>query len=181
MSKSLLAFLGAWAGAWLGQAAHAQTGVIYGCVSSSAGDIRIVASAALCKKGESLLSWNQTGPSGPPGPQGAAGPAGPQGPQGPAGATSPLTIVLRHASRTVQLAPNEGADIASICLDGETAVGGGPSVIPASVSIAWSTVVFDGGPRSGWQVNFVNATPDTIVVTPRTSALCAPGTMTLGG
>jgi len=77
----------------------APNGVISGCYEKDSGDLRIIdASGRGCRHGETLLSWNQTGPmglqgpqgpQGLPGPQGLAGLAGPQGlpgPRGPAGA-----------------------------------------------------------------------------------------------
>ena len=92
-----------------------------------------------------------------------------------------MNVVLRNFERTVTLAPGESGDIASLCLSGATAVGGGPSGIPGPpIFVEWSTVVFDGGPITGWQVQFKNGGTATLTVTPRTSALCAPGSMTLG-
>ncbi len=40
-----------------------------------------------CRKGDTVTSWNQTGPQGPQGSQGTQGSIGPQGPQGPIGLT----------------------------------------------------------------------------------------------
>ena len=40
-----------------------------------------ITSTGMCKKGETLLTWNITGPQGPIGPAGTAGPAGPTGPE----------------------------------------------------------------------------------------------------
>jgi hypothetical protein len=61
--------------------------VISACVDSKSGALRIATS---CIKGESPLSWNQTGIQGPqgiPGPQGPVGATGAAGPAGPIGAT----------------------------------------------------------------------------------------------
>src|SRR6266508_4248228 len=64
---------------------------IHACVKTDPGApglLRIVGPNDTCKKNETALDWNITGPPGlpgPPGPQGPAGPQGPQGPQGPAG------------------------------------------------------------------------------------------------
>ena len=167
--KRLIAVLGLSIAALLPGLAQAQIGVIYACVTVSNGGVRIVSDPTSCKNGEQPIAWNQVGPQGP---------AGPQGPQGVSG---PANVVLRSFERTVTLAPGENADIASLCLSGETAVGGGPSATPAPpIFVAWSTVVFDGGPITGWQVQFQNGGTATLTVTPRTSALCAPGSMTLG-
>jgi type VI secretion system Hcp family effector len=84
----LLAGVGAVAYAALTDA----NGVIHACVDGK-GNARIIdAAVENCRKGESLLSWNQKGPQGPAGPigaTGATGATGPQGDTGPAGATGP--------------------------------------------------------------------------------------------
>ncbi len=167
--KPLIAVLGLSIAALLPGLAQAQTGVIYACVTMSNGGVRIVSGPTSCKNGEQPIAWNQVGPQGP------------TGPQGPQGVSGPVNVVLRHSERTVTLAPGESASIVSLCLSGETAVSGGPTVIPAPpIFVAWSTVVFDGGPLTGWQALFQNGGTQTLTVTPRTSALCAPGSMTLG-
>jgi hypothetical protein len=48
-----------------------------------------ITSTGMCKKGETLLTWNITGPQGPIGPAGPTGPEGQAGPQGPAGQAGP--------------------------------------------------------------------------------------------
>jgi hypothetical protein len=82
-------------------------GVIHGCYKpisngsvSQLGVIDTALPGGTCPKGETALSWNQTGPQGPAGPvgatgatgltgpEGAVGPAGPQGPQGPPGGSN---------------------------------------------------------------------------------------------
>src|SRR5262245_42725655 len=65
-----------------------KNGVIKACYAPPLGALRVIDSAALCRKGETLLSWNATGPQGPQGPagpQGMTGATGPQGIQGPPG------------------------------------------------------------------------------------------------
>jgi hypothetical protein len=57
---------------------------IYGCVNSR-GILRIVGGPDQCNRGESEISWNQTGPVGPPGPPGSPGDPGPPGPTGAGG------------------------------------------------------------------------------------------------
>ncbi|MBV8906557.1 MAG: hypothetical protein JOZ22_23195 [Acidobacteriia bacterium] len=71
-------------------------GVIHGCYNTSNGRLRVIDTATdSCKKDETALAWNQTGPAGPIGPagpagaKGAAGPAGPAGPTGPTGPAGP--------------------------------------------------------------------------------------------
>src|SRR5262245_4217501 len=64
-------------------------GVIHACIDGK-GNTRIIDVAVeSCRKGETPLSWNQTGPQGPAGAPGATGATGATGPQGPAGATGP--------------------------------------------------------------------------------------------
>jgi hypothetical protein len=54
------------------------------------GQLRLIDPATdSCRRNETAISWNQTGPQGPEGPQGPTGPAGPQGPAGPAGPAGP--------------------------------------------------------------------------------------------
>ena len=74
--------------------AYASTsgGVIHACVREN-GEIRIVADAKYCIRGETPLQWNIVGPQGPKGDTGAPGPAGAsgaQGPKGDTGATGPI-------------------------------------------------------------------------------------------
>ena len=88
-------------------------------------------------------------------------------------------VVLRQYERLITLAPGERGNIASVCLSGETVVGGGPTTVPAQLEIVYSSLIFDGV-RSGWAVEWINKGTDTVVVTPRTGALCVNGTMTLG-
>ncbi len=66
--------------------------VIQACADKD-GRLRLAAPDVGCFKGETAISWNQTGPQGPAGSDGAQGPAGPQGipgQQGPAGATGAM-------------------------------------------------------------------------------------------
>jgi hypothetical protein len=74
----------------------AQTGTIRSCVLTKNGTLRIIAATETCKPGESLLTWNQQGPTGlegPAGPVGPTGATGAQGPAGPVGATGPQGAV----------------------------------------------------------------------------------------
>ncbi len=64
-----------------------SSGAYHGCVSS-AGALRVITPADACKKGETLITWNEAGvpgAKGDPGIQGPIGPAGPKGDQGPQG------------------------------------------------------------------------------------------------
>src|SRR5262245_61466878 len=69
------------------------SGVIHGCYSASGSkatngaQLNILDNAsASCSKGQTEVTWNQTGPQGLTGPQ---GPTGPQGATGPQGSTGP--------------------------------------------------------------------------------------------
>ena len=55
---------------------YSQNNIIFGCITKTSGQIRVVSTAGKCKSNETLLSWNQAGvegPRGPAGPQGTAG------------------------------------------------------------------------------------------------------------
>lgn len=57
-----------------------------------AGQVRIIGPNDTCRRNETLITWNITGPQGPkgdPGPQGVPGPAGPQGLPGAQGLQGP--------------------------------------------------------------------------------------------
>jgi hypothetical protein len=75
-------------GSALAQTSTAPTSnnVIYACVRSN-GDVKIVSSSGLCKKGWSEVLWNQQGITGPTGPTGKTGPTGDTGPTGKTGPT----------------------------------------------------------------------------------------------
>jgi collagen triple helix repeat protein len=73
-------------------------GRIYGCYGEGSGELRLVTDAEECRRSETSIYWNQTGPAGPAGETGEmgaagtvgpTGPAGPAGPQGQIGATGP--------------------------------------------------------------------------------------------
>lgn len=62
-----------------------NTSVIYACLITETGLIRIVDANTTCKKNETQLFWNVVGPKGDKGDPGVAGPQGPQGPKGDQG------------------------------------------------------------------------------------------------
>jgi hypothetical protein len=62
-------------------------GVIFACLSTASGNVRIVAADQPCRNPETRVQWNIVGEPGPVGPQGPVGPMGPMGPQGMTGAT----------------------------------------------------------------------------------------------
>ncbi|HSO03626.1 MAG TPA: hypothetical protein VLQ92_04020 [Candidatus Limnocylindrales bacterium] len=66
-------------------AAAASSGEITACAQKSNGKMRLLKPGKKCKRTETTVTWNVTGPQGPAGPVGPTGPAGPQGLQGPKG------------------------------------------------------------------------------------------------
>ena len=55
---------------------------IYACKNNSSGTIKIVAAGTVCANNETLIHWNQVGPTGPQGPIGLTGMNGKDGAQG---------------------------------------------------------------------------------------------------
>lgn len=101
----------------------ANSTTIHACVSKG-GVVRVVDTGNACTRGETPLSWNQTGPAGPQGPEGPAGPSGPAGPTGAAGPTGPA-----GPTTTVTATPSESA---SADQSGDT--GGDPTSSGATVT-----------------------------------------------
>jgi hypothetical protein len=66
-------------------AAAASSGEITACAQKSNGKMRLLKPGKKCKRTETKVTWNVTGPQGPAGPAGPTGPVGPQGLQGPKG------------------------------------------------------------------------------------------------
>jgi hypothetical protein len=71
-------------------------GVFHGCVKDKNADdeqpLRLIdtSSGGKCRKNETMVTWNATGPQGP------AGPTGPVGPAGPAGASGGSTVLMNR-------------------------------------------------------------------------------------
>lgn len=93
--------------------------------------------------------------------------------------TSGLQVVLREYSRTFVLAPGQTGGVASACRRGETVLGGSPTSIPPNVSIAYSSLFFDGV-GSGWTVEYRNDGPQDVTVQATTGALCTAGRLIPG-
>jgi hypothetical protein len=76
-------------------AAAEVVGTIHACRHPAGGWLRMVSAPGDCRRRETAVTWNVTGPPGPAGPPGEkgdpgeSGPAGPQGPAGPAGPQGP--------------------------------------------------------------------------------------------
>lgn len=123
----------------LGGAAYAtipdSAGVIHGCYKiggegfdSQRGSLRVIDtdSGQSCRKHETALTWNQTGPQGPAGPQGNTGAQGPEGPQGVQGAPGLSGYVVSTNSAVVGgLSTIHGA---AYCPAGTVPLGGGINV-----------------------------------------------------
>ncbi len=69
----------------LGAATEAQASTLYACVEKN-GSAHVYAKKPKCKKGESKLSWNTTGPAGKNGANGSNGASGANGSNGANGA-----------------------------------------------------------------------------------------------
>jgi hypothetical protein len=113
-------------------------GVIHGCYHDGSGRLRLIdPSRESCRRGESAISWNVTGPAGAPGmpgPAGAQGPAGapgstgPQGPKGdpgpPVGAPPPPPAIGQ-----VTIPGAQPVDLYAISFGYEQADGPGPGTL----------------------------------------------------
>ena len=74
-------------GALAATGALSNAGTLQACVNKE-GVLRLLKAGKKCKKGQSKVSWNQTGPPGPKGAAGAPGTPGAAGPPGSPGAGS---------------------------------------------------------------------------------------------
>jgi Pentapeptide repeats (8 copies)/Collagen triple helix repeat (20 copies) len=72
-----------------------SSGIIHGCYTTSSAHgqhlltVHDTAQSPTCRRGETAIQWNQTGPQGPAGAVGATGPKGDTGATGPAGMAGP--------------------------------------------------------------------------------------------
>jgi len=121
-----------------------------------------------CYKGDTRISWNQTGPQGPAGPQGpkgdtgATGATGPTGPQGPAGTFGSL-----HTLNNVTQVPDQdelGVDLAcdsGSLISGGTSWGGyqGNVILDASRPNPET-----GAAPTSWHIDVANLSGHTITV-----------------
>ena len=93
--------------------------------------------------------------------------------------TAGLQVFLREVSQSFVLAPGQSGGVTSPCLPGETVVGGSPTGIPGNVTIAYSSLFFDGS-KSGWTVQYRNDSTQPASVQATTAALCTAGRLTPG-
>jgi hypothetical protein len=112
------------------------------------GITRIVGANTRCERGETPLHWIKE-----------------------------FRVVLREAQQEITLAPGESASVASACRRREVVVGGGPTGIPGSLTVVFSTLFFDGR-NSGWLVQFRNDGAEIVTEVPNVGATCTRGTMT---
>jgi hypothetical protein len=96
-------------------------GVIHGCYSKDNGSLRAIDPSSpqkelnSCKKRETTLNWNQTGPTG------SSGPTGPAGPQGPGATTFTTTVNDGAGFQTFAVLAN-GVTISGDCEGAEPVV-----------------------------------------------------------
>jgi hypothetical protein len=87
-------------------------------------------------------------------------------------------IRAAQVTQTIMLAPGATGFVSGPCAATEAVTGGGPTDYPASLTVAVSTLFFDGT-RSGWSVDWKNNGPATVTETVAVTALCvSPGYMT---
>lgn len=114
-------------------AAPAADGVITACHDNRGqGALRIVAEDEACKRNETRLTWNQSGPAGA---DGAAGPAGEPGPAGPVGATGPAGLEGRAGSAGADGEPGSAGPQGEPGPQGEV----GPTGPPGPQGVAGAT------------------------------------------
>jgi hypothetical protein len=126
--------------------------VIVGCYLNGTGQLRIVDDASECRRSETPISWNQTGPAGPPGPPGP--------------------VAVSHVSVNALLEP-EGTDSAVASCPSPMIVTGGGFEAPPDVHVLESVPAYDSGRLSAWRVTGVNngSAPATLTA----HAVCALG------
>jgi parallel beta-helix repeat protein len=139
--------------------AAAQQTVLYACVNTSSGEVKLVSPGTACHNNWTLVMWNVTGSQGPAGPVGPTGPAGPVGPIGPAG---PLGIPVPVA---VTVDCSAGQSITNVL----QTVSGSPLTITVSgvcsenVTITRNDVTLQGA-AAGSGITGPDTTQDTVVI-----------------
>jgi hypothetical protein len=115
--------------------AGAQSGQVYACVNN--GVTKIVPAGTTCPNGQSLMSWNVTGPQGPTGPTGPTGPAGP--------AATAYSVL---GDQTFMSPGTQPVLMTAYCTPGDIVTGGG----------FWNWNAGGGGDRNGVRVSESSAT-----------------------
>ncbi len=161
----------------------APTGTVYSACVTALGHSLYnfkVNGTPKCFRGDTLISWNQTGPQGPAGPQGpkgdkgdtgatgATGATGPLGPQGPAGTFGSIHTF----SESVAVANNQAASLEVGC-DSGTLISGGLTVAEAviGVTIDADHPVPSSGTPSAWEAEIANTSGLSLTLT--VSVVCA--------
>ena len=99
------------AAAGLAFASTSTTSTLIACKGHE-GSLRLVSSASDCRRNETVVQWNVTGPTGPQGPTGPTGPKGPTGPAGPAAtSTAPVASVVGTLNFTPTSGPSAGTPL----------------------------------------------------------------------
>ena len=120
----------------------ASNDTINACMNNSSGEVKIVTASDTCKSNETLLTWNQQGPTGAQGPQGPAGANGTNGTNGTNGVsgyevnsavfpTNGAGYALSGANGTPTFTQTRDCSVQSNCVlrvycsTGKVAIGGG--------------------------------------------------------
>jgi hypothetical protein len=97
-------------------------GTLRACVNEE-GAIRLLKGGRHCKKGQTPVAWNQSGPAGPRGASGSAGAKGDIGPQGPKGDQGTegesATVNWAKVRQTGEITASEGVGTATQASNGE--------------------------------------------------------------
>jgi hypothetical protein len=142
-------------------------GVIHACFEDDGGKLRVIDPqlGITCKREETPLQWNQTGPQGPKGDAGAPGPAGAPGLSG----YQQVTQSINNFSLAAQ---TESVHVLS-CPDGKKVLGGGFLLFDAAGFLANNS----DGPvnESQWGISMFNpsATGSVTIGTVTFYAICA--------
>lgn len=163
--------------AFAGLRTQASSEVIRACVSRWGSTRILLADNDSCRRWETPIEWNQTGPVGPAGLQGIQGPEGPVGPEGPQGepgqegpagpqgepGPSGVTgwVVISDAFG-IDAGDTEG--VAVYCPDGKIVTGGGYRSLNDDVVVTDSTVAQFGEWQNAWWVRAVNPSAGTATV-----------------
>jgi hypothetical protein len=135
----------------------ASGGVVKACFVTKTGKLRVLDSAAACKKNETAISWNQAGAAGTPGAPGAPGATGivtTKAFSGPIGTVPIGSIVFSFVGPTASFTTTAGQRLTGSA----SAVLGAASTVSFDFSLCYST---DGGmtvlPFGGFDYQTANA------------------------
>lgn len=103
--KKLLVVSGLVLAVFIAAISETSAQTIYSCYKKKSGAMRYVTGPGKCKKTETEISWNTTGPKGDKGDTGPAGLAGATGAQGPEGPPGVANGIQRAVYGTLYLSP----------------------------------------------------------------------------